>query len=107
MSARIPDAFAMFVDGQGSGQAFNYDTQVIAPSWNPGPSTVGSNLGVPPATAIAGMDATASAQTSTNAYASSVVKGPTAAHPILWAIGIFFAGVVLVGYVSHIEVKRR
>ena len=107
MNARIPDAFESFVDGQGSGQAFNFTEQDIMPSWNPGPSTVGSSLGVPPATGIAGMDATGSGTAAPAAYASAVNSGPTIAHPVLWAFIIFFAGIVLLGYVSHIEAKRR
>ena len=105
MNARVPDAYEEFVDGMGSGQAFNYTLQTIAPQWNPGPSTIGSSIGVPPATSIAG-NTPGSAQ-SLSSYASAVNSRGAGSHPILWAVAIFFAGIIMLGMLSHIEVKRR
>lgn len=105
MNARIPDAYEEFIDGMGSGQAFNFTAQTVDPQWNPGPSTTGSTLGVPPATSIAGI--TPGGGASLSAYASTVNSRGAGSHPVLWAIAIFFAGIVMLGMLSHIEVKRR
>lgn len=102
-NARIPDAYAEFEDVGAT--AFNFTGQLMAPSWGPGPTTIGSPMGAPPATHIAGMEPVT--DTGANSYASEVMGRGAGSHPVLWSVILFMAGIVLLGFVSHIETKRR
>jgi hypothetical protein len=97
----IPDMYANMAGAQ---PAFVYTAQDIGPNWSPPASTVGSSIGVPPPANIAGQSPNAVASQS---QAQGVLARGAGSHPILWLIVLMVIGLVLLGWISHLEVKKR